>query len=46
MMQYDFVDGSTEIGIIGGLETKENMHLYQPHQQQDRYKRFVFIAIK
>jgi hypothetical protein len=33
-MQYDFVDGSTEIGSISGLEMKENMYLYQP---QDRY---------
>jgi hypothetical protein len=39
MMQYDFVDGSTELGDINGLETKENMHLYQTHQSQDRYRR-------
>jgi len=39
MMQYDFVDGSPEIGSIAGLETKENMYLYQTHQSQDRYRR-------
>jgi hypothetical protein len=39
MMQYDFVDGSTEIGGINGLETKENMNFYQTHQPQDRYRR-------
>jgi hypothetical protein len=38
MMQYDFVDGSTDIEIIGGLETKENMHSYQ---QQDRYRKII-----
>jgi hypothetical protein len=37
MMQYDFLDASTEIGGIHGLETKENMHLYQTNQSQDRY---------
>jgi hypothetical protein len=39
MMQYNFVDPSTETGGINGLEMKENMHLYQTHQPQDRYRR-------
>jgi hypothetical protein len=41
MMQYDFVDGSTDIEGINDLETKENMHLYQTYQPQDRYKRCI-----
>ncbi|CAF1001081.1 unnamed protein product [Adineta steineri] len=36
-MQYDFVDELTEIASFDGLETKENMHLYQTHQPQDSF---------
>lgn len=39
MMQYDFIDGTTEIENSNGLETKENMQFYQTYQTQDRYKR-------
>ncbi|CAF4608464.1 unnamed protein product [Rotaria sp. Silwood1] len=37
MMQYDFVDESTEIESSNGLETKENMNFYQTYQPQDSF---------
>ena len=35
-MQYDFFDGSTDIGGFNGLETKENMSFYSTPSSQDR----------
>lgn len=37
MMQYDFVDQTTDIDGISNLETKENMNLYSTQPAQDRY---------
>ncbi len=41
MMQYDFVDESTEIGGMNSLDTKENMQMYQTYPQQDRYRNLI-----
>ncbi|CAF3555089.1 unnamed protein product [Rotaria sordida] len=37
MMQYDFIDESTDIECRNGLETKENMNFYQTYQPQDSF---------
>jgi hypothetical protein len=41
-MPYDFVDASTDMAILNGLDTKENMHLYSTtYSTADRYKHDV-----